>query len=98
MTPREHRRQRVRALAGAGPSARSIAQEVGANRATVGRDLAHLGLKPSAAAGDSKQCRPAVTGPSTTPCGRTSSTCNAESSMPDTRSESTSSSSRCLSD
>ncbi len=45
VTPREQRRQRVRALAEAGLSARSIARELGVNRATVGRDLACLGLR-----------------------------------------------------
>ncbi len=59
--PRQERRDRVRTLAEAGLSARSIARELGVNRATVGRDLARLGLR----AGDEP-----TSDPGTVPSGR----------------------------
>ncbi len=54
LMPREERRQRVRALAEAELSARSIARELGVDRATVGRDLRRLGLR----AGDERSGDP----------------------------------------
>ncbi len=58
MTPREHRRQRVGALTEAGLSARSIARELGVDRATVGRDLVRAGLKQTASRRQDRQTMP----------------------------------------
>ncbi len=74
--PRQERRQRVRALAEVGLSARSIARELGVDRATVGRDLACLGLLAVPTRSTTPgRCRPAATGLSTTLCGHTWTTC-----------------------